>query len=1401
MANISGRLIFDINRNAKIDVQDYGIIDIPIVLQNISTNEKLGVYTDKEGNYTFTNVQNGNYRIVLVYGYSGKILSTPAEFINTNTEVGEIPTAKLPPYTVLTGSYPKQTNTLNAVTPTTIFVTVSDDKNIEAETIFIGPARYESINLLLDSSATISEENLLDAVDYGTFGDVEAGTHPNGGPLINPYPGIAYSFTFVPQREVIHDGYYSIGNTIDPYPHFFWWRLSDHTTSIETGRMEIVNGAYEGASFFHTRIDVDTNTDYVFSAWLINLDDNASQEAPKFGVEIMGDTPEEILYNDKLEDLFRPTESILPIWKEIGTALNTSDNKSIGLNFYSEGAAAPGNDYAVDDVKLRLIRYPVISPVKEVDSGTSNVGNTIQYTVTLDNTNDNPLTDVIFKDPQPSSLEFISGSVTINNISYPSYNPNDGFNVPNIEGKSKTIITFKVKVISLPQDPNIINKANVTYKYTPIRGGIPNTFNRDSNDTKVYIGRAIIGGVTEPNASFSKLVDKEYVQIGDTLTYTIIAQNRGNIEANNIKIDDVIPNGTSYIENSITSTVAFTGSPLTSINLTNPLQPGEQAVIMFQVKVNTLPNPNPIPNVANITYSHIVNLDEGEVVEHSISNTVYTLVVNPNVSIVKSENISKAIIGNEVTYTLLVENIGNIESINTIVKDSLVPQLTFVPGSLVINNRASNYSIVTGVNLGTLNVGDKVILTFKAIVNDTPPTLTIDNSANVTYSSLIGGISIDSSATSNVVQLDVYTPSIEVTKQSSKQEVCVGETYIYTINVTNTSDLDISNVILNDNLPSAFKVISIDVNGIIIQSTELNGLNIGNLNIGETVTILVTILVTSNNINNFKNIVTTSGTVQVNTANPPVTVRGSAIDKQSVIVIDKNPNISIVKSENIDEAIVGNIVTYTLVVKNTGNTLNTNVIVEDKLEPELTFVSGSLKINEVQSNLNITTGVNIGNLDVNEEAILTFEAKVNSVLENSTITNYSTVSYDVIDQSSITSYSSTSNTVSLNVYNTGIKVTKVSNENIVYPGETFNYTITVTNNSGLKVSNVILQDSLPSQLSIRSISVNGTIVGTTNLNGLNIGDLLVGQTTTIVVTVYVLSDNLNNFKNIVTASGTVQANNANQPTTVSGSATDTQSVTSICPNLSICIVKLESTSIATVGKTIIYTIIVRNTGNMTYENTIIEDPLSSQLTFVPDSLIINGVPSNQNIINGVNIGTLNVNQQVVLTFKAVVNSICPSLVISNNANVRYSVVRNMSTNNLIGESNTVYLEILNPQLNIIRKVDKENICVGDIITYTIIIENIGDIEIGSNNIPLVFFDKLCENVDFISDSLMINGYKVYNKSIEKGIILGTVGIGERAVIEFKVKVRSCCDIMIKNKPILMYGIKGMKGFIVTDFVK
>ena len=67
MAYITGRVVFDRDRSASITSGDSGIANVSIVLQNITTSLRLTVLTDSNGNYTFTNVPNGQYRICLLY--------------------------------------------------------------------------------------------------------------------------------------------------------------------------------------------------------------------------------------------------------------------------------------------------------------------------------------------------------------------------------------------------------------------------------------------------------------------------------------------------------------------------------------------------------------------------------------------------------------------------------------------------------------------------------------------------------------------------------------------------------------------------------------------------------------------------------------------------------------------------------------------------------------------------------------------------------------------------------------------------------------------------------------------------------------------------------------------------------------------------------------------------------------------------------------------------------------------------------------------------------------------------------------------------------------------------------------------------------------------------------------
>jgi len=99
-----------------------------------------------------------------------------------------------------------------------------------------------------------------------------------------------------------------------------------------------------------------------------------------------------------------------------------------------------------------------------------------------------------------------------------------------------------------------------------------------------YLG-ALVTSVEVPatDPTITKTVDKTSSSSGETLTYTIYYSNPTTNTYTNTKIEDPIPNGTIYIDNSATSGATFDGNKII-LNLGN-LAAGSSGSIQFQVRV------------------------------------------------------------------------------------------------------------------------------------------------------------------------------------------------------------------------------------------------------------------------------------------------------------------------------------------------------------------------------------------------------------------------------------------------------------------------------------------------------------------------------------------------------------------------------------------------------------------------------------------------------------------------------------------------------------------------------------------------------------------------------------------------------------------------------------------------
>ena len=538
MPTVSGRVVFDIDRNINIANNVVGIESIPVALQNTLSHERLVVLTNALGEYSFINVPAGSYRIVESYGLSGGV-PTPGDFVAA--VVDTIPTAQTPPIALIPTA-PIGATDVDCVTPNTVLITVGA-ADIVDQYIFNGPVAYTPLNHLLDACTMIFPTNLITGADSGTFGAFTSGTIANSGPAVNPYPALFPDFTYVvpdPSKYTPIDGEFTIQNIMnDAMSNQIgaWWRIADHTSGNETGRMLIVNENDPGDVIFRVTAFVSSNTNYLFSAWILNLFRVAGYPGPDFAVRVL-DEEDNVLYESPL-GFEIPVSAQFPEWKEIGAVINSRENAELTFEFFSQGEATIGNDFAIDDITLREVLLPQFLLIKSEDKNMAAIGELVTYTLTLTNTCEQPLTNVHFRDYIPESLTFVPGSVIVNGVVNSAANPLVGFFVPDIPGGTSLEIIFSVQVTSAPAQNPVINRATLRYVYTPIPNGIADIYTVDSNEVALLIDIP----ATDADLSISKAVNRCSAHRRESLVYRIVVTNRGPGDAENVLITDQLPKG------------------------------------------------------------------------------------------------------------------------------------------------------------------------------------------------------------------------------------------------------------------------------------------------------------------------------------------------------------------------------------------------------------------------------------------------------------------------------------------------------------------------------------------------------------------------------------------------------------------------------------------------------------------------------------------------------------------------------------------------------------------------------------------------------------------------------------------------------------------------------------------
>jgi len=631
--------------------------------------------------------------------------------------------------------------------------------------------------------------------------------------------------------------------------------------------------------------------------------------------------------------------------------------------------------------------------------------------------------------------------------------------------------------------------------------------------------------------------------------------------------------------------------------------------------------------------------------------------------------------GDQVQFQIQIQNTGNTTLQNVIIRDVLPPGLVYQTNSTLVDGANVSDGIMgSGINIGSLTANSIRTINFRASVNSSSLPGGNQTLFNTGYARAdqVGEKSDTATIIICVIQ-NIYDLSINKTVR----DITAGQTgYIdsvaaqnndrvmFKIEVANTGNVALSNVIVRDTLPSQFSFANgtVRIDGVVSADSLISGvINTGSLGTGSSHIITFEAVINTGNFSGTQTI--------INTAFARADQVSEKNDTASAVVtnVPANLNLNISKavrnetnggnfSDNIN-AKSNDQIMFQIQITNTGNATLNNVFVRDVLPSQLSFVSGSVRVDgTANSDSFVNGGINTGSLSTGVSRLITFETIVNSNL-NQTLINYAYAKADQVNEKSDSAtvfVSSVLNNLALTISKTVRNETSgqgYSDSINAKNGDQIQFQLQIQNTGNATLNNIIVRDVLPSFVSYNSGSTrnDGYFIsdGITS-GGINVGSLAVGSTKTVTfestINFYGFSgsQNLTNYAYARADQVSERSDSANIYISQQSYSTGNLSLTKYVRNLTKGETGLLVSTTANQNDTVLFSIQVSTQNNSQQVNNVkIWDNLPNGLNLVSGTTRLdNGLISDSLFVggSGINIGSIIGNQTRTITFQATVGN-------------------------------------------------------------------------------------------------------------------------------------------------------------------
>ncbi|MCK6075094.1 beta strand repeat-containing protein [Paenibacillus silvae] len=905
-----------------------------------------------------------------------------------------------------------------------------------------------------------------------------------------------------------------------------------------------------------------------------------------------------------------------------------------------DGRVIPGSSPSNEIILPISAPDPIVTKSADVIDAVD--GDVITYTIIIDNIESFTVNDVIFADSISAGSVLVPDSVTLNGTVIPGADPSTGINIGSIPGNSQVVVTFQVSVTDLPVP-------------------LPNPFNlTDQASIHFIVGTTAVENlsniVTIPVYSPIITIDKSAYEsiaiVGDTITYSLLITNTGNLNADVILFDP-LPPGETFVQNSVfingnrwSGTSPLTGIILGTISREFPVN------VTFQAAVTSLPDPPVLNNQTRADY--VALLPDGRILSDSILSNIVSIPVTADdiISVVKSTPTERVQIGETVTYTMLIQNNVATPITDVVLTDPIPASTTFVLGSVTIDGTViPDADPAAGIAISSIMQNDSATVTFQVIVNELvlnePVPVLVTNQALVQFTT---GNFTDT-VVSNAVTTPVDIPVITIVKAASSQNVQFGDTVQYLFTVSNSGQIP-AQVTLFDTLSSntAFVEGSVESNGSRLPSANpVTGIPLGTIAPGQQIEAAFSVTLTSIPPNlEIINQATVSFTF--------LTADGRTLTDNSqsnpVILYVNSPNVSINKTTNRPDALPGDVITYTILIRNNNQSLISSVVLTDPIPPGTALVTGSVVVNGVAApSGSPANGIDLGIIPPGGTAAVSFHVSVNANTTLSPITNQANLRY-MLGQTVFTIQSNPVNVLVTSHSTTQITFQKTADKTSVVVGDAITYQAAVTN-TGNTIVQVTITDPIPigTRFVEGSVRLNGQLLAGANpAAGIFIASLQPGRVAYVTFQAIVINQPVSgNIINQITAVFQAQGQ-----TTTGSLQSNTVVISSRLPQLTI--VKSANKSEAEVNTHLRYKILIQNESSLPATEVTLRDIIQAESVFIAGSVVVNGqLKPDADITKGLSLETIPPKGTVDVQFNVWVNRIPENYRLVNQASLHFYI--------------------------------------------------------------------------------------------------------------------------------------------------